>query len=90
MPYLQLDIGRRYPAETKRALAAQLGVIYAEVMETTGGQGRRSACASWEKAICGDAVRTALQHPCLSATSAADVRPAQRARLGGAPGRSLR
>ena len=35
MPYLQLDIGRRYPADTKRALAAQLAVIYAEVMETS-------------------------------------------------------
>ena len=34
MPYLQLDIGRQYPIETKRALAARLGAIYAEVMET--------------------------------------------------------
>jgi len=34
MPYLQLDIGRSYPTETKRALAAQLGSIYAEVMQT--------------------------------------------------------
>jgi len=34
MPYLQLDIGRSYPIETKRALAMQLGAIYAEIMET--------------------------------------------------------
>ena len=34
MPYLQLDIGRCYPTETKRALAARLGIIYAEVMGT--------------------------------------------------------
>lgn len=34
MPYLQLDIPRSYPGDVKRALAAELGAIYAEVMET--------------------------------------------------------
>jgi phenylpyruvate tautomerase PptA (4-oxalocrotonate tautomerase family) len=34
MPYLQLDIPRSYPAETKRRLARRMGEIYARVMET--------------------------------------------------------
>ena len=34
MPYLQLDIPRTYPREVKRALAAELGAIYAAIMET--------------------------------------------------------
>jgi phenylpyruvate tautomerase PptA (4-oxalocrotonate tautomerase family) len=34
MPYLQLDIAQRYPRDVKRALAGQLGSIYAEVMQT--------------------------------------------------------
>jgi phenylpyruvate tautomerase PptA (4-oxalocrotonate tautomerase family) len=38
MPYLQLDIGRSYPIEVKRALAAELGRVYAEVMQTTAGK----------------------------------------------------
>jgi phenylpyruvate tautomerase PptA (4-oxalocrotonate tautomerase family) len=35
MPYLQLDVPRRYPIEVKRALARRLGDIYADVMQTT-------------------------------------------------------
>ncbi len=35
MPYLQLDVAARYPIEIKRALAQQLGKLYAEVMQTT-------------------------------------------------------
>ena len=35
MPYLQLDVPRRYPVEVKRPLAERLGNIYADVMQTT-------------------------------------------------------
>lgn len=35
MPYLQLDVSRRYPIEAKRSLALRLGNIYADVMQTT-------------------------------------------------------
>lgn len=35
MPYLHFDLPGRYPAETKRALAARLGAVYAELMQTT-------------------------------------------------------
>ena len=35
MPYLQLDIPERYPAEVKRELARCLGEIYARIMQTT-------------------------------------------------------
>jgi phenylpyruvate tautomerase PptA (4-oxalocrotonate tautomerase family) len=34
MPYLQLDVPGSYPVHIKRALAGQLGSIYAEVMKT--------------------------------------------------------
>jgi len=34
MPYLQLDIPRSYPSPVKRALAAELGAIYAAIMQT--------------------------------------------------------
>ena len=35
MPYLHFDLPGRYPADVKRALAARLGALYAEIMETT-------------------------------------------------------
>jgi phenylpyruvate tautomerase PptA (4-oxalocrotonate tautomerase family) len=35
MPYLHFDLPGRYPAHTKRALAARLGQVYAEVMQTS-------------------------------------------------------
>ncbi|MCC7370446.1 MAG: tautomerase family protein [Chloroflexi bacterium] len=35
MPYLHFDLPRRYPPETKRTLAARLGALYAELMQTT-------------------------------------------------------
>ena len=34
MPYLQLDVPRFYPVETKRRLERRLGEIYARIMET--------------------------------------------------------
>ena len=34
MPYLQLDVPRSYPVETKRRLARRMGEIYARIMET--------------------------------------------------------
>ena len=34
MPYLRLDVARRYPASTKRVLAERLCRAYAEIMET--------------------------------------------------------
>lgn len=34
MPYLQLDVPRAYPAQTKRRLARRMGEIYARVMQT--------------------------------------------------------
>ena len=34
MPYLQLDVPRSYPAETKRKLARRMGEIYAQIMQT--------------------------------------------------------
>ncbi|HKJ04293.1 MAG TPA: hypothetical protein VJ974_01760 [Geopsychrobacteraceae bacterium] len=34
MPYLQLDVPYRYPAETKRSLAMSMGEIYARIMQT--------------------------------------------------------
>ena len=35
MPYLQFDLPGAYPTATKRALAARLAALYAEVMQTT-------------------------------------------------------
>lgn len=35
MPYLQLDVPHRYPAELKRRLARRLGEVYAQQMQTT-------------------------------------------------------
>ena len=35
MPYLHFDLPGRYPAEVKRALAARLGALYAEIMQTS-------------------------------------------------------
>ena len=35
MPYLHFDLPRRYPAEVKRGLAALLGALYAEIMQTS-------------------------------------------------------
>jgi phenylpyruvate tautomerase PptA (4-oxalocrotonate tautomerase family) len=35
MPYLHFDLPARYPAATKHALAARLGALYAEIMETS-------------------------------------------------------
>ena len=40
MPYLQLDVPRSYPAETKRRLARRMGEIYARVMQTDPGRVR--------------------------------------------------
>ena len=35
MPFLHFDLPARYPAEVKRALAARLGALYAEIMQTS-------------------------------------------------------
>jgi phenylpyruvate tautomerase PptA (4-oxalocrotonate tautomerase family) len=35
MPYLHFDLPARCPAEVKRGLAARLGALYAEIMQTT-------------------------------------------------------
>ena len=35
MPYLQLDVPGRYPADLKRALAERMGALYADIMQTT-------------------------------------------------------
>jgi len=35
MPYLQLDVPERYPADIKRQLARSLGELYARIMQTT-------------------------------------------------------
>jgi phenylpyruvate tautomerase PptA (4-oxalocrotonate tautomerase family) len=35
VPYLQLDLPGHYPAPTKRALAARLGALYAQLMQTS-------------------------------------------------------
>jgi len=35
MPYLQLDVPRRYPAHVKQRLAQQLGGLFASVMQTS-------------------------------------------------------
>jgi phenylpyruvate tautomerase PptA (4-oxalocrotonate tautomerase family) len=35
MPYLHFDLPARYPAEVKRTLAARLGALYAEIMQTS-------------------------------------------------------
>ena len=40
MPYLQLDVPRSYPAETKRELARRMGEIYARIMQTDPGRVR--------------------------------------------------
>ena len=37
MPYLHFDLPARYPAATKRSLAARLGALYAEIMQTNPG-----------------------------------------------------
>ena len=56
MPYLHFDLPARYPAETKRALAARLGAMYAVIMETSPsivkvgfrefGEGNLSRCGA--------------------------------------------
>jgi len=38
MPYLQLDVPRRYPIEVKGPLAPRLGNIYADVRYLTQNQ----------------------------------------------------
>ena len=35
MPYLQLDLPRRYPADVKRRLACELGELFASTMQTS-------------------------------------------------------
>ena len=35
MPYLHFDLPASYPPETKRALAARLGALYADIMQTS-------------------------------------------------------
>jgi phenylpyruvate tautomerase PptA (4-oxalocrotonate tautomerase family) len=35
MPYLQLDLPAAYPVDVKRRLASRIGVLYAEVMQTS-------------------------------------------------------
>jgi phenylpyruvate tautomerase PptA (4-oxalocrotonate tautomerase family) len=35
MPYLQLDVPERYPADVKRELARSLGALYARIMQTS-------------------------------------------------------
>jgi phenylpyruvate tautomerase PptA (4-oxalocrotonate tautomerase family) len=35
MPYLHFDLPARYPAHTKRRLAARLGELYAAIMQTS-------------------------------------------------------
>ena len=35
MPYIQVDLPARYPAEVKRALAAEVGELFAREMRTT-------------------------------------------------------
>ena len=35
MPYLHFDLPASYPAEVKRALAARIGQVYAEIMQTS-------------------------------------------------------
>lgn len=35
MPYLQLDVPNRYPADVKRGLARRMGELYARIMQTT-------------------------------------------------------
>lgn len=35
MPYLHFDLPARYPGAVKRALAARLGALYAEIMQTS-------------------------------------------------------
>src|SRR5262245_58029622 len=37
MPYLHFDVPGRYPPDVKRALAARLGELYAEIMQTSPG-----------------------------------------------------
>jgi phenylpyruvate tautomerase PptA (4-oxalocrotonate tautomerase family) len=67
MPYLQLDIPRSFPHELKRALAAELGAIYAAVMETKAekvvvavrelGEGSMWRCGGLMRACGGAQVR---------------------------------
>ena len=37
MPYLHFDLPGQYPAKVKRTLAARLGALYAEIMQTSPG-----------------------------------------------------
>src|SRR5919204_27160 len=41
MPYLQFDLPRAYPADTKRRLARRVGEVYAEVIQTVVEPGAR-------------------------------------------------
>lgn len=81
MPYLQLDVPRRYPAEPKRRLARRLGEIYARVMRTRPEQVTVAVRELGEGGI----RRCGAGEPAPAALLMCDIRrgrgPEQRARL---------
>jgi phenylpyruvate tautomerase PptA (4-oxalocrotonate tautomerase family) len=81
MPYLQLDVPRRYPIEVKRSLAGRLGNIYADVMQTTPNK----VAIAFRELEAGSLWRCGAGKPTPAAVIMCDIRrgrPAeQRARL---------
>ena len=81
MPYLQLDVPRRYPVEVKRPLAGRLGDIYADVMQTTPNK----VAIAFRELETGSLWRCGAGEPTPTAVIMCDIRrgrPAeQRARL---------
>jgi hypothetical protein len=84
MPHLQLDVPTRYPIEVKRVLAARLGHLYGEIMDTTPD----IVDVTFREHGEGSVWRCARSGPAPAAVLSCDIRrgrtPEQRARLGAA------
>jgi len=81
MPYLQLDVPRRYSAEVKQRLAEELAVIFARMMQTA----RHKVVVAFRELPDGSVWRCGEGAPELAAVLTCDIRrgrpPEQRARL---------
>ncbi len=81
MPYLQLDVPHRYPADVKQRLARRLGDLFARIMQTTPDK----VCVAFRELAEGSLWRCGYGEPEPAAVIACDIRrgrPAeQRAQL---------
>ena len=84
MPYLQLDLPFRYPAEVKRRLAKRLGAIHAEIMRANV----RRVSVAFRELGDGNLWRCTPDEPYPAALLMLDIRrgrpPEQRVRLAAA------